>query len=757
MSKTKAAASNKAAATTTRVPYSKPLLRRSLWRESIVDTLLAHVPARFGRFIDPFVGRAELFFALAPKEAILSDNNPEVINLYQQVAHNVDALLTHLKSYEHSEECYKRLCAQRFVDLEPAEAAARTLYLNKNCFHGVYRVDNEGRFLTPYGNYLRRNTVDEKAICHAAAILSHATIISGDFCEVVTRYAQKGDLVFLDPPYMRLIWPFALGGSSHAGTNNGCCSGSSTSSSNTNTSTSTSIANGSDNFSSSSSGAETNFKLYEQIKLAHLLRVLYARGCHVLLTNSSHPLLAQLYAPFEIEYIPTKRRIYDKRSPTTTEDILVYIKPVSYRCSPIQAAASSTSDSDVGSKASSAAVRKQQTLAAALAFDVDLVRGLDMSALRYQRRLFPELVSAQVALYPPTRYMGSKSKLVFEIWQVASRFACNSILDLFSGSGVVSYLFKAQGKRVVSNDYLHMAYFFAKALVENNKETLPLSEAQTLLEPLAHAVPNDHFVATTFKDLYFSDEDNALIDVLRCNIATLKDNAPYKHAIAMSALIRACIKKRPRGIFTYVGNRYDDGRKDLQLSLAQHFLDAVDVINKAVFDNGQDNVALRGDAMSLGLLPLMRSQNANLQENQQQQSLVDCDLVYLDPPYFSALSDNGYVRRYHFVEGLACNWQGLEIQEHTNTKKFKAYPTPFSHKKSAVQALSKLFERYQDRILIVSYSSNSIPTKENMLALLRRYKPHVKVVPIDYQYHIGNNAPEGNSNNEVQEYLFVGY
>lgn len=146
MSKTKAAASNKAAATTTRVPYSKPLLRRSLWRESIVDTLLAHVPARFGRFIDPFVGRAELFFALAPKEAILSDNNPEVINLYQQVAHNVDALLTHLKSYEHSEECYKRLCAQRFVDLEPAEAAARTLYLNKNCFHGVYRVDNEGVF-----------------------------------------------------------------------------------------------------------------------------------------------------------------------------------------------------------------------------------------------------------------------------------------------------------------------------------------------------------------------------------------------------------------------------------------------------------------------------------------------------------------------------------------------------------------------------------------------------------------------------------
>lgn len=82
-----------------------------------------------------------------------------------------------------------------------------------------------------------------------------------------------------------------------------------------------------------------------------------------------------------------------------------------------------------------------------------------------------------------------------------------------------------------------------------------------------------HGVSETFKDLYFSDEENDLIDSIRANIKHITD--PYKKAIAMSALIRACLKKRPRGIFTYVGHRYDDGRRDLQMTLAEQFMEAV--------------------------------------------------------------------------------------------------------------------------------------------------------------------------------------
>ena len=131
-------------------------------------------------------------------------------------------------------------------------------------------------------------------------------------------------------------------------------------------------------------------------------------------------------------------------------------------------------------------------------------------------------------------------------------------------------------------------------------------------------------------------------------------------------------------------------------------------------------------------------------------------LVYIDPPYYSPLSDNEYVRRYHFAEGLARDWQGVEIQEHTVTKKFKSYPTPFSSRKGATEAFDLLFKRFRNDILIVSYSSNSLPTLDEMLAIMSKYKYHVEVIPIDYRYSIGNKNANSSDNNKVQEYLFIG-
>ena len=64
-------------------------------------------------------------------------------------------------------------------------------------------------------------------------------------------------------------------------------------------------------------------------------------------------------------------------------------------------------------------------------------------------------------------------------------------------------------------------------------------------------------------------------------------------------------------------------------------------INNAIFDNGCENKSKHGDAMEV--------------------KIKHPDLVYIDPPYYSPLSDNEYVRRYHFVEGLARDWKGVEI------------------------------------------------------------------------------------------------
>lgn len=334
----------------------------------------------------------------------------------------------------------------------------------------------------------------------------------------------------------------------------------------------------------------------------------------------------------------------------------------------------------------------------------------------------------QLSLFPPTRYMGSKRKLLSHIWDVSSQFSFDSVIDLFSGSGIVSYMYKSHGKAVVSNDYMAMGGVITKALIENSKMTLSMDEALKLMD---ESTPTDDFVRETFKGIYFSDEDNHFIDIVRANISQMKD--PYKKAIALEALIRTCIKKRPRGIFTYVGDRYNDGRKDLQKSFQEHFIEAVSIINNAVFDNGMVCKSYNMDSMELK---------------------EKADLVYIDPPYYTPKSDNEYVRRYHFVEGLARDWKGVTIQEHTKTKKFKSYPTPFSTKDGAFDAFDTIFKKHSDSILIVSYSSNSLPNMEDMIALLNKYKSKVDVVPVDYKYSFGTRDTV--KRNDVKEYIFVG-
>ena len=617
----------------------KPILKWAGGKSQMLYSLLPKVPATYGKYIEPFFGGGALFFALQPRRAVISDSKPELINLYRQVADNVDEVIKLLSRCENNSKMFYEVRARNWMELAPAEAAARTIYLNKTCFNGLYRVNRRGQFNVPFGKYANPKICDEDGLRQASKVLKKATIVQGDYFLVLEQYAQAGDFVFLDPPYLPIS-----------------------------------------EYSDFKRYTKEQFYEEDHVELAKMVTKLHEKGCYIILTNSNHPLVHELYSDFGIEVIQTKRYISCSGSTRKGEDVIVTAYPLK--------------------RAGSSVLR--------------------------------EPLAPQAASYPPTRFMGSKNKLLAQIWDVASQFEFNTAVDLFAGSGIVGYMLKAQGKSVISNDYMAMSATFSKAMIENGSVTLSLTEAKELMLPSNFI---DRFVEDTFKGLYYSDADNRFIDILRTNIAAL--NNPYKQAIAMTALIRACIKKRPRGIFTYIGDRYNDGRMDLQKSFEQQFLEAVEIVNNAVFDNGQACKSVHGDAMEF--------KNTNV------------DLVYIDPPYYSPLSDNEYVRRYHFVEGLARNWQGVEIQEHTQTKKFKSYPTPFSTRIGAAYAFDALFKKFAKSILIVSYSSNSQPTKDEMLAIIAKYKRHVEVVPIDYKYSFGNQGGAQTHRNEVQEYLFVGY
>lgn len=336
----------------------------------------------------------------------------------------------------------------------------------------------------------------------------------------------------------------------------------------------------------------------------------------------------------------------------------------------------------------------------------------------------------QFSWFPGTRYMGSKNKIIFDIWNILKEYNFNSFFDAFGGSNVVGYFMKTKSKKVITNDFMSISYFSAKAIIENSHVLLTNDDLDFILSNKNNA----DFINNKFEGLYFCNEDNQFLDKIRFNISLLEND--YKKAIALSAVVRACMKKRPRGIFTFIGDRYDDGRQDIRKSLKDHFVDNVSIFNNAIFANDTH----------------CRAHNCLTQDLN-----VSADLVYLDPPYFTCNSDNDYVRRYHFVEGLAKNWNGLEIQEHTITKKFKSYKSPFSKKEEVYEAFDNLIKRYRHSIIAISYSSNSLPTKIEMISLLEKYKKNVVAHEIDHLYSFGNqNHKSGNIFNRVKEFLFIG-
>jgi adenine-specific DNA methylase len=336
----------------------------------------------------------------------------------------------------------------------------------------------------------------------------------------------------------------------------------------------------------------------------------------------------------------------------------------------------------------------------------------------------------QFRSFPGTRYMGSKNKIIDQIWDKLKDYAFTSFFDGFAGSNVVSYYMKCQGKKVITNDFMANSHALSKAIIENSRVKLETDDINFLISNKNAS----SFISKTFRDLYFEDSDNRFLDRVRFNISLL-DNE-YKRSIALAALVRACIKKRPRGVFTFTGHRYNDGRKDLVEPIKSHFLHSVELCNHAIFNNGHK----------------CRSFNLNIDETK-----VVADLVYLDPPYFTPNSDNDYVRRYHFVEGLVKNWEGLEIQTHTKTKKFKSYKSPFAKRKTAHDAFEHLIDLYKDSIIAISYSSNSFPTKKEITMALKKHKSRVECHEIDHLYSFGNqNHRIGNNANRVKEYLFIG-
>jgi len=329
-------------------------------------------------------------------------------------------------------------------------------------------------------------------------------------------------------------------------------------------------------------------------------------------------------------------------------------------------------------------------------------------------------------LFPSTRFQGSKLKIVDWIWDQIAELDFDTVLDALGGTGSAGYMLKTKGKTVTYNDILKFNWYVGVALIENEGVKLADEDVQFVLQERS-GISYPTFVFDTFHDIYFTDEENHWIDRVARNIELLSN--PYKKALGYFALFQACIIKRPYNLFH---------RKNLYIRLAEvernfgnkttwdtpfeaHFRQFVAEANQAVFSNGRDNRALNMDVFQID---------------------DPFDLIYIDTPYISRRGVGvDYLDFYHFLEGLAnySQWPGL-IDYRTKHRRFRKTASVWTDSGKISQAFDRLFERFRDSILVVSYRADGIPSVPELVAILKRYKKYVEEVDrTDYKYVLSTN------------------
>ncbi|WP_322513574.1 DNA adenine methylase [Chloroflexus sp.] len=259
---------------------ARPFLKWAGGKSQLLPELSRRIPERFGRYHEPFVGGGALFFYLwnhnrLQRGAILSDLNPELIDCYRAVRDQVEdliELLQSLRPYATDRDFFYEI---RAWDRQPAfaqrplvERAARTIFLNRTCYNGLYRLNNKGQFNAPFGYYKNPQIVDSDNLREVSRALRHAELRVADFAAVLDQ-AQPGDFIYFDPPYVP-VSPTA----------------------------------------SFTSYTRRGFDEAEQRRLAAVFHQLAERNCYVMLSNSSTTLAHQLYAKArEVDVVLASRKI----------------------------------------------------------------------------------------------------------------------------------------------------------------------------------------------------------------------------------------------------------------------------------------------------------------------------------------------------------------------------------------------------------------------------------------------------------------
>lgn len=260
---------------------AKPILKWAGGKQQLISQYSPYFPKKIDRYFEPFLGGGAIYFYLwntkrISNNAYLSDLNEELINVYEVVKNDVENLIISLNEHKnnHNRDYFYmiRNLDRNGQDFSQTERAARTIYLNKTCYNGLFRVNSKGQFNVPLGSYKNPRIVNPDDIRDTSFALQKAFFCVQDFSKV-QNLGEKGDFFYFDPPYDPL---------------------SKTS-----------------NFTNYTADS---FQRADQIKLAEVFSDLTKKGCLCMLSNSDTPLIREIYKSHKLISVKAKRAINSNSS-----------------------------------------------------------------------------------------------------------------------------------------------------------------------------------------------------------------------------------------------------------------------------------------------------------------------------------------------------------------------------------------------------------------------------------------------------------
>ena len=262
----------------------RPFVKWAGGKAQLLSQFEPHWPATFRGYVEPFVGGGAVFFHLYRQgrlngPIVLNDANAELMLCFEVIRDDLESLLAVLYRHEPHRLDADYYYALRdwdrdpdFVERPAVERAARTLFLNRTCYNGLYRVNSQGHFNVPFGRYKNPRIVDEDNLRAVRDALRGVDLHCDDF-GCCLDWVAPGGLVYMDPPYDPLSAT-----------------------------------------SSFTSYTPDSFGQREQCRLAEVFRQLDTVGCWAMLSNSDTALVRELYAGYRLEVLQARRPISSKGS-----------------------------------------------------------------------------------------------------------------------------------------------------------------------------------------------------------------------------------------------------------------------------------------------------------------------------------------------------------------------------------------------------------------------------------------------------------